>query len=538
MSLYRYYHTIKYLKSEQILFQVYYKLCARFRSLFGLREKYVSCKRGNDIKFLPFPEKRKSYKGNATFDFLNLSHKFNGAWDDRSMGDLWRYNLNYMDFILQPEMSAAAGVEWIERFIVSAPDNSIADDPYPISLRGINWIKFIAQHWNELSEQQLKNIDTFLYSQYLILGSRTERHLLANHYLENGFSLLFAAVYFRDKVFWKKARLIIDSQLKEQIMSDGAHYELSPMYHCIILERLLDCNNLLHNVDDSFFDDLTNLRKLLREKVSAMLAWLDAIVTKDDAIPLLNDSANGVALSPTALREYAVRLGLKWDKGVLGDSGYRHVVSSRYEAILDMAPLGVSYNLGHAHADSSTFLLWVNGNELIVDTGTSTYNSGKQRDYERSTRAHNTVVVDDENSSNVWGAFRCAQRARTIIKRDGPTIFALEHDGYFSKGVNCNRCFVCNENSFEIEDSVLGEKKSKVEAFFHLSPDVQVVSVEDNCVVTDRAVFVFKGHHSLHLSSVNIATEYNLLSPAQCIQVCFTDRLYTTINGLGNILGN
>lgn len=538
MSLSRYYHTVKYLKSEQIFFQIFYKLSARLRRLFGLREKYVLYKRGNDIKFLPFPEKRESYKGDATFEFLNLSHRFSGAWDDRSLGDLWRYNLNYMDFILQPGLDMHDAMSWIEDFIDAVPRNAIASDPYPISLRGINWIKFLSKNRLDIPTEQLVKIDTFLYSQYCVLCKRTERHLLANHYLENGFSLLFAAVYFHDPTFWKKAKYIVESQLKEQIMNDGAHYELSPMYHCIILERVIDCCNLLHCVDDTLFDGLTGLRTALCEKASLMLAWLDAIVTKDGSIPLLNDSANGVALSPAALREYAARLGLKWDKGILGDSGYRHVVSSHYEAILDMAPLGASYNLGHAHADSSTFLLWVNGSELIVDTGTSTYNSGKQRDYERSTRAHNTVVVDDENSSNVWGAFRCAQRARTIIKKDGPAVFAIEHDGYLSKGMNCNRCFVCNENSFEIEDSVLGQNKFRVEAFFHLSPDVQVVSVEDNRVVTDRAVFSFEGHHSLHLSCVDVATEYNLLSLSQCIQVCFTDKLHTTINGFGAILGN
>ena len=538
MSLSRYYHTVRYLKFEQLFFQIFYKLCARIRRLLGSKEKYVSYKHGNEIKFLPFPEKRISYKGDTTFEFLNLSHKFNGMWNDRSLGDLWRYNLNYMDFILQPGMDVRDALSWIMDFIDAVPKNTIATDPYPISLRGMNWIKFLSMHRAELSMEQLFKIESSLYSQYRILYKRTERHLLANHYLENGFSLLFAAVYFHDTAFGKKAKHIVGHQLKEQIMNDGAHYELSPMYHCIILERILDCCNLLHNVDDTFFDGLSELRLILREKASRMLSWLDAIVLPGDNIPLLNDSANGVSLSPEELRGYAKSIGLEWGLGELGDSGYRHVIRPDYVALLDMAPLGASYNLGHAHADSSTFLLWVNGRELIADTGTSTYNSGKQRDYERSTRAHNTVVVDNENSSNVWGAFRCAQRAQTIIKEDGPIVYAMEHNGYCRKGVKCNRRFVCNENSFEIEDCILSKKQSKAEAFFHLSPEVQVISVDDNRVVTDRAVFVFEGHSSLHLSKVNVAYEYNLLSSTQCIKVRFADRLRTIINGFGNTSGS
>jgi hypothetical protein len=434
-----------------------------------------------------------------------------------------------MDFILQPGLDMHDAMSWIEDFIDAVPRNAIASDPYPISLRGINWIKFLSKNRLDIPTEQLVKIDTFLYSQYRVLCKRTERHLLANHYLENGFSLLFAAVYFHDPTFWKKAKYIVESQLKEQIMNDGAHYELSPMYHCIILERLLDCYNLLHNADDSFFEGMCGMRTLLREKASAMLAWLDAIVTRDDSIPLLNDSAYGVALSPEMLREYAVRLGVEWGRSILGESGYRHIVHSHYEAVLDMAPLGVSYNLGHAHADSSTFLLWVNGHELLVDTGTSTYNAGARRDYERSTCAHNAVVVNKKNSSQVWGAFRCAQRAQALIKDDGPVIYAVEHNGYSADGVSCCRRFVCNKTSFEIEDKVCGKTGYVAEAFFHLSPEVQVLSVAADRVVTDKAVFVFEGHKSITLTKQYVSCEYNVLQPADCIQVSFSDRLHTII---------
>lgn len=531
MILSKYYHTIKYLKAEQIYFQVYYKLCAKFRKLLGRKAKYTFYKKGNPIPFSTFPEKAISYKGNDTFEFLNLTHRFCGVWDERELGDLWRYNLNYMDFILQPDMTVEDGVRWMECFIDAMPDNKIATDPYPISLRGINWIKFVSLHRDELTDEQCRKIDTSLYSQYRILSRRTERHLLANHYLENGFSLLFAAIYFQDKVFWKKAEKIVRLQLNEQILSDGAHYELSPMYHCIILERLLDCCNLLSNADDSLFVGLENLRNFLRRNAIKMLSWLDAIVVANDCIPLLNDSAYGVALLPSELREYAKRLAMEWNSGMLCDSGYRRVVRANYEAVLDMALLGVSYNLGHAHADSATFLLWANGRELLVDSGTSTYNACVRRDYERSTRAHNTVVIGGENSSKVWGAFRCAQRAKTRILEDGPECFTLWHDGYGEKGIECHRSFMCKDNSFEVLDTVTGNTTSVVEARFHLSPEVQVISVDANRVVTDRAMFVFEGHDYIRMSKTEIAKEYNMLLPAECIEIGFCEKLHTIIDG-------
>ena len=96
MSLRKYYHTIKYLKIEQLYFQTYYKLRTKLQKVLGRKEKYTYYKEGNHISFFPFPEKTESYKGNDTFEFLNLKHRFCGAWDDRELGDLWRYNLNYI----------------------------------------------------------------------------------------------------------------------------------------------------------------------------------------------------------------------------------------------------------------------------------------------------------------------------------------------------------------------------------------------------------------------------------------------------------
>ena len=531
MSLSTYYHTIKYLKLEQLWFQVYYKSRTKIRHLFGWKVKYTFYKEGHRILFSPFPQKVISYKGENTFCFLNQTHRFNGIWDDRTLGDLWRYNLNYMDFILQPSLEVKEGVAWIEHFISALDTNKIATDPYPISLRGINWIKFISLNWEKLSDSERKKIDTSLYSQYRALYGHTERHLMANHYLENGFSLLFAAVYFRDKFFWRKAKNIIKQQLNEQILPDGAHYELSPMYHCIILERVLDCCNLLDSATTNHFEDWDTLRNLLNRKACQMLEWLDAIVIANDQIPLLNDSAYKIALLPETLRNYARSLGLKWGSGTLSISGYRRIVRPHYEAVLDMAPLGVSYNLGHSHADTGTFLLWVNGRELLVDTGTSTYSAGKRRDYERSTHAHNTVVINHENSSKVWGAFRCAQRAQVIIEADGPDIYTLTHDGYRDKGIICRRSFVCKEESLEIIDTIENSASHNAVAYFHLSPSIQILKVDDYKVITNEAIFTFEGCESLQLVKKRVAEEYNILKSSLCLHVEFSGMLHTIIHG-------
>jgi uncharacterized heparinase superfamily protein len=93
-----------------------------------------------------------------------------------------------------------------------------------------------------------------------------EYHLLGNHLLENGFALLFAAVLFPESPLSRKAEEIIRAELGEQILADGAHFELSPMYHQIILDRLLESINILQS--NNLFSQLL---PVLCDKASVML---------------------------------------------------------------------------------------------------------------------------------------------------------------------------------------------------------------------------------------------------------------------------
>ena len=76
-------------------------------------------------------------------------------------------------------------------FIDQVRDLKNANEPYPTSLRGINWVKFISAHGIEK-----KSFDRYLYSQYRILLDQIEYHLLGNHLLENGFFIVFWRVLF------------------------------------------------------------------------------------------------------------------------------------------------------------------------------------------------------------------------------------------------------------------------------------------------------------------------------------------------------
>jgi uncharacterized heparinase superfamily protein len=106
----------------------------------------------------------------------------------------------------------------------------------------------------------------------------------------------------------------------------------------------------------------------------------------------------------------------------------------RWCVLFDAAPVGPDYQPGHAHADTLAFELSVTGERVISSSGTSTYEKGEQRIFERSTRAHNTVEVDGQNSSEIWASFRVARRARPFDRRveiaPGKSFAECAHDGY------------------------------------------------------------------------------------------------------------
>lgn len=495
------YNTVRHLKYKQIVYQVLYRLIKR-------RYKFEKAPAGilKSTMLSVFPCKGYCYSGN-TFTFLNLSKNFDN-WNDISNGPLWAYNLNYMDWLLQESMTYETGAEWIEKFINDIPKNKLGLDPYPIALRGINWIKFISIHRESISKDRLNRWNDSLYSQYQFLLKKLEYHLLGNHLLEDAYSLFIASVYFRDRKMYVKASKLLRQQLDEQILPDGAHYEQSPMYHCILLDRLLDCYNVSKN--NAVFENQSELTIFLNTKASLMLGHLASIVWDDGDIPLLNDSAEGIAPSPSDIFSYADRLNISWQKIPLKECGYRKFRDDVFEAIVDVGNMTASYQPGHSHADTFNYELRIGGRPFIVDTGISTYNKTARRQLERGTSAHNTVTVNDCNSSEVWGGFRVGRRARVRLLSEAADSISASHDG-FGDSVTHERILTMKSGEFNVCDSVSGMHDCK--NYIHFAPEIDILSVSDNRIVTNLAEIDVEGVKYIEVIDGKTSEEYNRLMP-------------------------
>jgi hypothetical protein len=498
-KIFLYANTIKHLKVSQVYWRVFYKIRDKYGK--ATKFKYPTIKDANSykLKLIDSIAYQNSYD-DGKFNFLNKSKYFNYRidWNFLEHGKLWCYNLNYFEYL--DNTSKEDGLKLINQYIKDIDNIKVGMEAFPIALRGINWIKFLVKH-----DIHDKNIDDSLYAQYYVLKDNFELHLLGNHLLEDAFSLLIGSYYFNDEELYKQAKYYLVRELNEQVLEDGGHFELSPMYHQLMLFRLLECINVVKN--NTLFEQ--ELLIFLEDKAKKMLQWLQVITFKNGDIPLFNDSAFEVAPKSIDLFDYALRLGLKWEKHTyrfiaLRDSGYYKYRNNDYELVVDMGNIGPDYIPGHAHCDIFNFEMYYKNKPIIVDTGTSTYENNESRAQLRSTKSHNTVMVKDIEQSETWASFRVANRAKIVNLKSDKDCLNGQHNGYLKKlGILHTREFKVEDKIISIIDTL--NKNINAKAYLHFHPTCKV-EIKDDFVYIENEV-------KLSVSSKNIKLEEYLYQP-------------------------
>ena len=490
-------NTVIHLRAIQIYYRFYYFSRNRlFR--YNVEKRII-----NDFNPIVWKNRidydNSYFKKKNSFTFLNISHSFSDKinWNFNQFGKLWTYNLNYFDFLNQEIISKETGIQLIQDFIINEDLLKDGKEPYPISLRGINWIKFLS-----LYQVKDESINNTLYLHYCILFKNLEYHLLGNHLLENAFSLLFGAYYFQDDKLYNKSKYLLLSELNEQVLKDGAHFELSPMYHQIILSKLLDGIQLIKLNSEWKKDDLLSF---LEAKASLMISWLHNITYKNGNIPMVNDATYNIAPNSKKIFSYAKNLGINSQNIPLSDSGYRKIKLNNFELLLDIGNVGPDYQPGHAHSDTFNFELIKNGNPIFVDTGISTYEKNAVRQSERATHSHNTVKIGLKEQTRVWGGFRVAKRAKITHLIEKPNLIEASHDGYLSDGYKHTRSFLWGEKYLSLKDKINRSTSNNAKAYFHLHSSVTKPLVDGNNVILESSgvSIEFERASTIYVKNIN-----------------------------------
>lgn len=500
-KLFLLFHTLRFLKPIQFYWRLYLKINRFFVFSYVIDKPVVI----NKINLSSPIAKHSSYL-NGQFYFLNEAGegRLPINWDNDQSSKLWLYNLHYFDYLNQVEVDQTLVIGLINDWVKKNPvGKGNGWEPYTLSLRIVNWIKFLVATNTDIDQNRSLYDSLFVQSRFLF--KHLEYHLLGNHLFKNAVALIFAGVFFEGdeaKNWLDKGRQIFLAQIREQVLADGGHFERSPMYHELILEDILDCLNLNQAVA-CFSESET---QFISAKASVMLTFLTDILHPDGEIPFFNDSALQIAPSPLSIFKYAASLAIEYTE-VDEAKNCSYIEKLEFglfvlqcplsKMIFDVGVIGPGYLPGHAHCDTLSYELSIAGKRCIVNCGTYQY-AGVERNSFRATSAHSTVRIDSVEQHEIWSTFRVARRGYpidlSISKKSLAEIECMaSHTGFkrlAGKPVH-KRVVSYQRNKIFIKDVIIGKGVHLAESFIPLHPEVEIISQSDTTVECKRGDILF-----------------------------------------------
>ena len=279
-------------------------------------------------------------------------------------------------------------------------------------------------------------------------------------------------------------------QLRLQVYSDGAQYELAPGYHEMCLGRFQQAMDLTDATGNELPEEFGRI-------VESMYEYLMWLVKPDGDNPALSDTRS--ASMRGMLRQGASRFGRSdmlyaatgGQEGtapenashLLPDAGYAVMRSdwgpdARY-LLFDGGPVGS----GHQHEDKLSILLSAFGVDFIVDPGPFEYVSNKWREHAISTAAHSTAIVDGLGQDRIERGIEhyATETARPHWEStdDRDYVVAQYDAGYGSDSlavVHRRHVMFRKPDYWVVVDEFRGEGEHTVETLFQFGPDIEVSS--------------------------------------------------------------
>ena len=331
---------------------------------------------------------------------------------------------------------------------------------------------------------------------------------------------------FRRAAEWQETGLrMLNQEVTAQTYPDGVNKEQATGYHRFVIEFLLLV------VARSRHKGLPPV-PILGDALERMLNYVLGTMTPIGTAPMWGDSPSARALGlahnkdlwdlrPILSAGAALfdRPDLKYLAGrfgeeaflILGTSGLNqweqldsdppkqtswgfadggmYVIRDSWAADTDVAflrcgpfGLGGEGQCAHAHCDLLSFVLWVQGQPVLVDSGTYTY-AAPWRDRFRLTAAHNTLIIDGHEQATPLGKFnwkhvpeaKCTgwdgQRVRGVLTGYGQVEFSRElvHP---------------RPGAWEVVDKLTGPAEHLLEWFFHFAPGLELALDEEGHRIT------------------------------------------------------
>jgi uncharacterized heparinase superfamily protein len=449
------------------------------------------------------------------FTFRGGEQRFPGAvdWDACPGGNLsWQWDLNRHAFFLTLATSSyytrdARYLEklvelwgdWIER---NPPGRGAAwNYPFEVAARLQNWIwaYFLTLYSGQASNAHLDTFAAALREHGTFLNFHLEYHWPNNHLLLETKALYEYALLFpqfrETGRYLARARRVLRREALTQVLPDGAHSELCSMYHRILASELGELALLCRR-------NRAPLAPAIERRVRQLAEFSRALVREDGSMPLLGDSAmedlqirfdlerqdyshlNYWLRQPEEVPPTGVTVAPQLR--IFPEAGYAFVRGGqgarRFHLTFDFGRFSRCPAANHAHCDALSLELHGGGRALVIDPGAYLPwdDGGRWARYFRSTSAHNTLVVDGREQSELCVYADVQQEARTRLLAysvaHGAASISAECVPYWAKDVEvCHRREICCDagGTLHIRDRVTGSGQHHLEWSFHFAPDIE-----------------------------------------------------------------
>jgi hypothetical protein len=305
-----------------------------------------------------------------------------------------------------------------------------------------------------------------------------------NHTIAEAVGLLYAGCLLPElpeAMAWKSQGLrLLEDQASKQILPDGGGAEQGFAYLAFIADLYGLANRVLERAGNP-------PSMVLHRAFARARDFLRLFADTPDQLPPIGDADGGVALSRSLRLLWTSPESTRRDESrgvpvVLEESGYSVIRSTRGLhglLIFDHGPLGMPPCYGHGHADALSLIFRYGGEDVLVDPGTGTYTGDEiWRSYFRSTRAHNTVSVDNLDQAEqagtfIWSKPYACRLARCQELPGGGVALLGVHTGYQERaGVVHWRAVVYQPPAlWLVWDRLTGSGEHRLELNWHMGVD-------------------------------------------------------------------
>ena len=411
--------------------------------------------------------------------------------DKNQATHLERLAFHYLEFVeaLPPQRDEAVICHWIDHNPPWQQGYWLDSwNSYAVSIRTVCMMQWVALHNDSVHEDAMRKITSSVAEQIRFLCRNLETDICGNHLLKNVKALLWAGNFFRgpEAIGWTRiGRKLLWQELKAQFLDDGMHFELSPAYHCQVFADLMDCAYVLSP---------ENRLQLIAALQPAAQVIAD-LTHPDDQISLFSDGGLDMAYSPQECLTIYKRLGGDWPTSCQSfgyeEAGYFGIRSDTGYLLFDCGPSCADALPAHGHGDILAFEWDVGTQRVIVDAGVREYEPGAERDWNRSTRAHNTVTVGGRDQCEFIKSFRVGHRAHgrclEVQLTDSHMSVTGEYTSTHNDGQKIRHCRTISGTpaTFSVRDVLTSGRSEPAVARILLHHACRVTATSENSVLID-----------------------------------------------------